>query len=213
MLIMRTHHSFQKQEQGFTLVEILVAVFIFTLVSGAAIGLLVSAVNAQRRSLAEQDVIDEASFVIEYMSRALREAKKDLGPTPTCLTTPAVRGWNYQTEPGFPPPIQRVRFIDKDDICREFSMDPLSETQIMEKISTDNTAANFGTAQPLTSDNLEVLRFGVFLRGAFQGDSADPNYIQPRVALTIEIQSKNTPNIPPLRLQTTVTQRALDIQL
>ena len=80
----------KNREQGFTIPELLVAVLVFSLVIGAATNLLLSGIAGQRSSLAMQELLDQSSFVAEYMTRALRQAQKDLGPT--CL---AARGLNY----------------------------------------------------------------------------------------------------------------------
>jgi prepilin-type N-terminal cleavage/methylation domain-containing protein len=61
-----------KREKGFTLVEMLVAIFIFTLTLGAIVSLFISGVRGQRNALATQRLLDQTSYSLEYMSRALR---------------------------------------------------------------------------------------------------------------------------------------------
>ena len=65
-------------EKGFTLVEMIIAIFIFSIVFGAASGLFVSAIKNQSRTLANQQLLDQTSYTIEYIGRAIRMAKKDI---------------------------------------------------------------------------------------------------------------------------------------
>lgn len=181
---------------GFTLVELLVAVFIFSLIGGTIVSLLVTGISSQRSSLGTQEVVDQISYVTEYMARALREARKDLDGT--CLLT---RGLNYAIVSG------RLRFLDKNDKCREIYLDT-TDKRIKERISADHSAGSLGSPEPLTSDNLEVtaLRFGP------HGWSQDDNY-QPRVTIFIEMQKKQqTPESTRIQLQTTISQRRFDVQ-
>jgi len=61
----------KNREQGFTIPELLVALFMFSLIIGGATNLLLSGIAAQRSSLAMQELLDQSSFVAEYMTRAL----------------------------------------------------------------------------------------------------------------------------------------------
>ena len=64
--------------KGYTLIEILVAVGIFTTVIAAPTGFFVSSLKGQQRALASQKLIDNVSYSLEYVSRTLRMAKKEL---------------------------------------------------------------------------------------------------------------------------------------
>ena len=119
--------------KGFTITELLVSVVVFTLVIGAAVNLLLSGIGAQRNSLARQELLDQASSVAEYMTRALRQAQKDLGPT--CLST---RGLNYEITQGG----EGVKFINIQGQCHEFF---LESSRIKESLPAEAF---------LTSDNL-----------------------------------------------------------
>ena len=63
--------------KGFSMIEIIVALAVFFLIVGTAVGLFVSIVAVQRRILSEQQLISQSSYAIEYMSKALRMATKD----------------------------------------------------------------------------------------------------------------------------------------
>ena len=64
------------QNKGFTLIEMVVAVAIFTLLVGTTSSIFLSSIKTQKQGLATQENIDQASYLMEYMSRSLRMAKK-----------------------------------------------------------------------------------------------------------------------------------------
>jgi len=176
----------KKGEQGFTIPELLVAVLVFSLVIGGATNLLLSGIAGQRSSLAMQELLDQSSFVAEYMTRTLRQAQKDLGPT--CLAT---RGLNYEvTQSG------GVKFLNIQGQCQELF---LEEGRIKERLPAE---------QFLTSDNLVVTS----LKFLLQGESQDDN-LQPRVTFAFEIEGKGVKqeSRPKLQFQTTISQRNVDV--
>ncbi|MBU6370773.1 MAG: prepilin-type N-terminal cleavage/methylation domain-containing protein [Patescibacteria group bacterium] len=60
------------REKGFTLVEMLVATAIFTVVMTSAIGALVSIIGANDRSQSLKTVMDNVSFAVGQMARGIR---------------------------------------------------------------------------------------------------------------------------------------------
>ncbi len=187
--------------RGFTIPELLVSLSIFSLVIVSAGGLLVSGIGVQRRAGAQQELMDQTSYVAEYMSRALRQVRKELVDAPSnCLTT-AGRGFNYELNPAG----NRIRFLNRNNVCQQFL---LSGTQIFEQTSTDGTALNFGSNVALTSDNLQVTQLGFFISGEDQGDN-----VQPKATFAIELRGKAQQGgfQPTIRMQTTVSQRNIDI--
>lgn len=178
-----------RKECGFTLVEMLVALAVFLLIGGLAFNLLVSSIASQRKALKDQAVVDQISFVAEYMSRAIRQAEKDLADE--CLASGADL-LNYKVLAGG----QTLRFLDKDKICREFSFDSVA-LAIQERRSSDQTAT-FGPWVALTSNDIDVGDLRFFIQGEEQTDQK-----QPRVTFFIDAQG--------LRLQTTISQRRFDV--
>lgn len=184
--------SRKKGGAGFTIPELLVSLFVFSLVFVSAGGLLISGIGVQRKSGVQQELMDQASYLAEYVSRALRQVRKELVDVPSnCLTT-AGRGFNYELNPAG----DLIRFLNRNNSCQQFF---LSGTQIFEQTSADSTAANFGSQVALTSDNLQVTRLGFFISGAGQGDN-----LQPKATFVIELNGE-------ARMQTTVSQRKIDV--
>jgi len=182
----------KKSKGGFSIIEMLVAVTIFTLVVGSATGLFVSAIRSQAKILATQKLLDEASYVMEYMGRYLRMAKKDTGPT--CLNT---AGNNYENPGGSP---TMIRFINYRDECQawEFSVERLSEDK------------DGGFVGWLTSEDLKVTSFEA-IDSIPTGSWSETDSYQPRVTLSLTIQKKPEGK-PQIEIQTTISQRDLDLK-
>ena len=180
---------------GFTLVELLVGVAIFSLVGGASINLLVSGLSIQRDSFEKQQLFDQTSLLGEYMSRALRQARKELGLG--CLSPSKV---NYQiTLSG-----KGIRFIDKDSKCREFFFDDTGSYGILRE-DTDVFDAAPSTLVNLTSNDLDVEALNFSLQGADQTDT-----LQPRATFSLHVKARGS--TPALFFQTTISQRRFDVQ-
>jgi len=171
------------KNSAFTLVELLVVIAIFSTLIVAIIGIFVAGVRQQRIALANQTLLDQASFALEFMSRTLRIANKELGQG--CLSQ---LGLNYEiTHAGSG--IKFINTLEAGD-CQEFFVE--SGRLKYFKLSTGQTL-------PLTSEKLQVnvLNFNLI------GQSQDDN-LQPRVTLFLDING--------LKLQTTVSQRNLDVR-
>jgi len=196
--------KYNRKKNGFTLIEMVVAVSIFTLVVTAATGIFVSGLKNQRRSLAYQQLADQVSYAAEYISRSARMAQKELFDHPyTCLSS---SGRNYENPGG---DTSRLRFIKFDyaqdgDVCHEVF---LEEGQLKE--SKKNLETGQETTQALTSDDLQVNSLIFNLQGATQYDDK-----QPLVTMFLDIQSsgQKAEETVFLKLQTSISQRNLDIR-
>lgn len=179
----------RKSGVGFTLVEMLVTMFIFSLIFGAVSGLFVSAIQNQRRALAGQQLLGQTSYAMEYMGRALRMAKKDTDGSCT-----GVAKLNYvQTARG-------IKFENYLGQCQEFFRDCSSGTCKLRETKGMTTS-------DLTSSNMEVLSFGIG-----PSDSWDQNdLLQPRVTLYLEIRKTGSDPQPKIKIQTMISQRRMDV--
>lgn len=181
-------NKFKNNSAGFTVIEIIVAIAMFSLVSAAALGIFTSTMKAQKRILANQELIDQTSYVLEYMSRSLRMAikdDKDFGSgTDNCLSGNKA---NYEINPA----TGGIRFRNYNDECQEFY---LESGRLME---------NNGSVLPLTSADLTVDKFQVSGAGWGQGDN-----LQPSVTIFLEISGKDQTK---MIIQTIISQRNLDV--
>lgn len=183
--------SKNKNGAGLTLIEMMVVGTIFCLIIATVLGIFSSAIRAQRFSLASQQLIDQTSYVMEYMSRFLRMAKKELdagGPT-ACLSA---NGLNYEKTYGD----SGLKFKNYKGECQEFYLD--TDRRLYQTIDTIRL--------PLTSEkfNVKNLRFSV--SGQTQADN-----VQPKVTIFLEVEGKGNSPQPKIRIQTTTSQRDIDV--
>lgn len=182
----------KNKNKGFTLVETLVTMLIFTLVLETAIAILVSAIRLQKYNLAYFKITDQTSYALEYMSRQVRMAQRD--SSGDCTNTPNSRFEKTQI-PGTL--IDGLMFRDSGSVCKGFFLeagrvkeyDFSRVPQILE----------------LTPDDIEIslLNFGV--SGASGADA-----IQPRVTISMKVKGKNPGAQPTANIQTTISARNLD---
>ena len=183
-------------KKGFTLVEILVAVAIFVAVVSVASSLFVQAIRGQRRSLAYQELLDQTSYVMEYMSRSIRMARRD----DECATP----GFNYATSvivaiPG----AECLHFKNYKDECQYFCLDGVSK-KLMIATSTPPMAPVAADFTDLTSPDLTVSSFNINGQGWEKGS---PDNSQPLVIISFKIEGREGVKI---EIQTSISQRNLD---
>lgn len=192
----------QKTQKAYTLIEVLIAVAIFFTVIAGPTGLFVSSLKSQNRILSVREIIDNSSHVFEYMSRALRMARKELNcdvrsepETCACLDDDGY-GSNYELTHGG----RGIKFnnFQQPSVCQEFFWDT-ADNRLKE--SKDG-----GEPIALTSDDLEVVSFKIEKFGLEQDDN-----IQPRITIFLEITKKDQTEAPKIRIQTTISQRNLDV--
>ncbi|MBU4141964.1 prepilin-type N-terminal cleavage/methylation domain-containing protein, partial [Patescibacteria group bacterium] len=66
-----------QNEKGISLVELVVAVSIFSLVMIAATGIFISAIKAQKAIIAKQNVANNMRYAMEFMAKEIRMAQVD----------------------------------------------------------------------------------------------------------------------------------------
>ena len=175
--------------KGFTLIEILVSVAVFSLVMAATSGIFVTVLQGQRKSLANQELINNTSYNLEYISRLLRMARKQTAQLPSCLSQ---NGLNYEiTRTG-----QGIKFLNYQGICYEFYLDA---GRMYQKKDTE--------ILPLTPAKIEVSLLKFSLSGASESDN-----LQPRLtfALAVNTKGQRPEEKAEIKVQTTVSQRELD---
>lgn len=168
---------------GFTLVEMLVVVVIFSIVSISLTGVFMSSLKIQKYNLKQQQLLNQTSYFVEYMSRSIRMAKKDNG---SC----GAFGKNYQlTHSG-----AGLKFKTYNDECWEFYREGGNI-----KINKN------GTAYDLTSNDLNIDSFVVSVIGDTGGQ-------QPKVTFSLNISANNIGGSKPfLKIKTSISQRNLNI--
>lgn len=180
------------RKNGFTLIEIVIGVAVFAILATVFIGLLVDSIKSQQKALASQELIDSISYNLEYISRAVRMAKKELSDSPVCLSA---RGLNYeQTRDG-----NGLKFINYDGVCQEIFLDT-EEGRLYE--SRDG-----GQALPLTPSSFQVNSFQL---GPSDSWGQEEPVEQPRVTIVMEVEKREYGST--VSIQTTISQRNLNVR-
>ena len=217
MLFLNKKEIFKNNQRGFTLVELLVSVFLFSIVMTISMGALLVLLDANQKGQGVQTVMSNLSFAIDSMTRNVRTGyayncqdwdewdddyklgdNLDDNDTNDCKIT----------DDG-----AAISFIDGRTLKRMaygYYDDPADlDGYIRRKIDD-------GPWMRLTSDELNVTNFTIVVEGSDQGitgsgAASDNDYKQPTAQFLIEgyIVSDEDTDID-FRLQTEITQRTLD---
>lgn len=205
----------EKKETGFTLIELVVVMAIFLFVIGAAIAIFISIIQQQKRVLSEQELLNQVSYIEEYMSKSLRMAKKDTDNS--C----SEQGYIYlltRPDNGF---YRGIKFINQSNgICQEFFLDNVTDpaNPVLKELK-DST--NDSDAVAITSSNLEIsfIRFGINGTDGCYGSGSDcpdgaseDDSAQPRVTILLGIKTQGDSQNSARVIQTTVSQRNLNLK-
>ena len=187
-------------KKGFTLVEVLVSITIFTVISVGLVNIMVVAVWNQKRILQNQKLLDEASYALEYMTKSVTMAKID---TSGNCTGSANTNFGYSSSPSsitflaYNTPLSAYR-------CRRFLLSGVGGS-LQEQWSSDDTNASFSSATSITSSKVKVdkLTFGI------TGDTVG---MQPKVTIMLNMEANTTlTDNPQITVQTSVSQRYLNV--
>ncbi len=179
------------KQKGFSLVEFLVAVTVFLIALMALVGVSASALRNQRYILATQQLLDQSSYALEYMNKSLRMAKED--EEGDCIDPDDT----YELDG------DSLRFKNQRKECQEFS---LSEGQLLDnRYSLERNEDVYSDIiyLPLLSDDFEIFDSWVSVR--------ESRWYQPRVTIMLKIAGKEMKDKPKIYLQTTVSQRDLNL--
>jgi prepilin-type N-terminal cleavage/methylation domain-containing protein len=188
----------EQRNKGYTLVETLVSIVIFSFLSVGVVNVFVSAMKTQTRILYNQELMEQSSYSLEYMGKLLRMVKKDV--TGDCTGT-ANENYGVASD--------QITFLVYDTkegeyMCRRFS---LADGVISESKSTDETAENLATASEITSSKVNVteLIFNVI------GDGEDDAQPKTTILIRMEPTSQSLSENLGIVVQTSISQRQLDI--
>lgn len=117
----------KNNQKAFTLIELIVVMAIFLFIIGATLGIFISIIQQQKKVLAEQQFLNQISYIEEYMSKALRMATVDA--TGECLGYDN-RGYiylltRYNGSLGSDGLFRGIKFLSQSDnnACQEFFLD------------------------------------------------------------------------------------------
>ncbi len=185
---MRRIHT--QQQAGFTLVEMIVGVFLFTVVMLVAVGALMSILDANRRAQANKAVMNNLHFALESMTREIRVGRD--------------YGAKQNGESVFV-------FTDKDgcEITYDlFDTNGDGNEEIVRSVSDTNETCTKGdsTGIPMTAPEVTINALEFYVYGTQVGDKTQPHVI----IIVRGVAGLSERTRVPFDLQTFVTQRFLD---
>ncbi len=207
---------------GFTLIEVMVSVAIFTSIMILAIGALLSSNSEYKRTHEIRSSLDTMSYVIEDMSRNIR-----LGSSIRCE-----EGFSYPEGSPYPPSFSAVMSegdtVMNPDSCDTgdgnwgITIEPLNgdsgtpEDQVSYRfVRIGDEAMIYKTKDggenyyPLTPENVVIDPYKSSFRIFGTGDDG----MQPMVVISISGNVFYKEIVTPFNFQTTVSQRFLDYEL
>ena len=186
---------------------------VFLIVIGAIFLVFISSVSQQRITMLKQVSINETSYVFEYMSKALRMAKRATSADTLCIPDGYIYQLTNRNGGSSYTGIKFLNYLYETPLCDEFYLD--TDTNIlMEKKDSED-------AVPLTSSKLKInsIRFGINgTNGCYNTATPetcplgafflDTDKIQPKVTMLLNFQIEDEQRT----IQTTVSQRNLNAQ-
>jgi len=183
-----------KDNKGFTLVEMIVAVAIFSIVMVMALGALLAVINANKQNQAIQTAVNNLSLSLETLSREMRVGSRYHCGSVGEITDPqnCLAGSDY---------ISFLSFEGKQIVYK------LNDS----RIERSDEGGDSGTFLFLTAPVVVIENLMFYVTGAGSGDD-----IQPRVLITVsgyvDLGSVGERGKSYFDLQTTASQRLVDFE-
>jgi len=183
---------FNSRKKGFTLIEMLVSVSIFTLVMLIAVSAVFTIVASNKKAESLKSVMDNLDFALESMTRNIRT-----GSTYTCLTVGG--GGSISTVGNCPGGDPGFQFLsNQNGVTIDYY---LYNGQVME----DETGWPAPVSITAPEINISILNF--YLVGSNQG--AGGVGLQPHVLMTVIGTAGVSGTQTQFRIQTTLSQRQI----
>lgn len=186
-----------QNKSGFTLVEMMVAVFIFSVVMMLATGAIFNIVNANKTSQALKSVMDNLSSALDSMSREIRYGTNYHCGSSGDKTVPAScdsSGSNY------------FSFLEKNDletITYKFqAYDSVTDGSGYIERCVDSGSGD--VCSLLTAPEVHITKLYFYVQGAQNNENQ-----QPQLLITISGYAKAGPNKSYFDIETMVDQRRL----
>jgi prepilin-type N-terminal cleavage/methylation domain-containing protein len=197
---MKYYALHRKNIRGFTLVEVLVAVALFTIVVTTAVSALIVILNANRKAQNISTTVNNAFFTFEVMTRLLRTGLNYHCGDAGAHTAPrdCATGDNevYFTD-------DRGQFVH---IWHDTS-DDVGVVMIEVDSTPPMNGGNFDPAYALTASDFDVETLLFHVTGSTIGDTE-----QPKTTVVLDgVTNPGTKESSALKLQSTVAQRMLDL--
>jgi len=190
-----------KKKQGFTLIELMVSIALFSVVIVIALGSLMMVINASRKAKTIKTIVNNLHVAIEGMSREIRVGYD--------YTSGATIGNLVDSDGGEDGNNNSIGFHTKKNRPghETWGLYKLENGKIMRWINESAAGSdgrNDGGWLSITTDNITVNKLEFRVAGTDNNDD-----IQPRVMIIIEGTAKIEKFETEFNIQTTVSQRKL----
>ena len=210
------------KQTGFTLIEMIVSLGLFSIVVTVAVGALLMLVASNQRLQSEQSVMTNLSFALDSMTREIRTGTGYYCEWSANGNGVFSQGVDVDDEHG-----------DRVNDCFNGNPDPAAKYFIgmSFKEGGDSISKNkerilyyfdknvgkifrktgSNTPQSITSSGIFIRNFDLFVSGADPLTSGNGERDQAAVTIFIEAAETSNPNDKSYYIQTTITQRTLDL--
>jgi prepilin-type N-terminal cleavage/methylation domain-containing protein len=202
------------QRQGFTLVELLVSIALFSILVSIAAGGFVNALRTERQAAAMMAAESNVSIALEQMAREMRtgylfcnDIANNGNPTAICQNPGSVYGTAINPSSGCTVDISTN---PSTWLCRNFLEYYNAQSEKVDYLLTsDGTlerSVDGDTPQAITGDNVSIQYLTFTLFGNVEGD-----HWNPRVTVSVGVAPHDsTVNWTTANLETTVSARQID---
>lgn len=188
----------KKNKKGFTLIELLVVIGVFSGIVTFIVGIFITNLKMQRKTMTVQKTIGEISYAMEYMGRSIRMAQNDYEGT--CLEE-GEKGYTY----GVPAGGNGIQFINYEGDCVKFFL----EDGLLKKGVRETGVWN---DYRVTSGLLEIQNFRTSANVSPPPTGSGQLYLdQPSVTLFLKVKETEE-DWWQTRIQSTITRRRLDFE-
>lgn len=193
--------------KGFTLVEMLVSLALFTIVATMSVGTLLVLISGNARVVGEQTSLTSLSFALDSMTREIRT-----GSEYYCDTASQVSG---NTVVGSSTMVQNCTNGNVGLSFREAGESitgGVGAKRIAYYFSNNTLWRKVGSAaaQPIVTNDVRITNARFVVTGA-NPLGTGTEIVQPTVTILLEAQASTTDSTKTFTLQSTVTQRSLDL--
>lgn len=205
--------------KGFTLIEMMVALALFTIVITIASGSILSLIGANAKGQGEQNTMSTITFALDSMTREIRTGISYYGTTMAIITAPvsptSQGSWDKTVKADSPAGAQGISFIESGSsitvgsvnhrIAYYYDGSSVNTHTIMRKVDDDDPEA-------VISDDIYVTSASFSVTDTNDLNNDNDNH-QPAVTIIISARDKNDTDANPkiFTIETTITQRELDI--
>lgn len=194
------NHFNKKNNKGFTLIELMVSLMIFTVITIAAVGSLYAVNNASKKVQSMRSILDNLTFAVESISRTVRTANSvvcggslNSSGDPNCTFASQTSSSMLLVDStiGAPQLIEyRLGYL------------PNGNGTIQKRVEELGVWTNWIS---LTSPEINIQDLDFYVDGAAPGDSS-----QSSIALFVRGEAYSSGTTSPFAIQTFISERATE---